>query len=112
MTAPFILDEYLAGLKADAERFKKYKGSKVRLIEMLHREFCEHAGEYLIWLSEDDARQRSGKGPDFLRSRRKACWQADGHAVKRGSTWYYRAVVVPRRTLPSIASAEELEEAA
>jgi hypothetical protein len=65
----------------------------------------ENAALYLEWLSESDARMRSGKGVDFFRAR-FATWERDGLAELRGRTRYYRGVVVPRRTLLSLVRAE------
>jgi hypothetical protein len=64
---------------------------------------------YLEWLSEPDARMRSGKGVDFFRAR-FAGWERDELAEMRGRVRYYRGVVVPRRSLLSIVRAEAAKE--
>lgn len=60
------------------------------------------AALWLTWLSERDAIQQSGKGVDFFRSRFSA-WQRDGLAEMRGRVRHYRACVVPRQELLSVA---------
>ena len=69
------------------------------------------AHPYLNWMAEPDAQLRSGFGPDYFRARREA-WAEDGLAEKRGRTWYYCELIVPRRKLSSIVRAEARRGAA
>ena len=55
------------------------------------------AEEYLRWLSEDEAKLRSGKGAEWLR-RHFPSWEAAGHARRNGKTREYRMLVVPQRS--------------
>lgn len=63
------------------------------------------ARDFLEWISEGEAKLRSGRGEDYFRARR-AVWAEDGLAEKRGRTWYYRQCVVERRKPASITRAE------
>jgi hypothetical protein len=58
--------------------------------------------DYLDWLSEGEARLRSGKSVEWLRAR-FAGWAASGHAKKDGQRRLYRQLVVPRRANESAA---------
>lgn len=62
---------------------------------------CDEVGaageDWLRWLSEDEARLRSGRSLDWLRAR-FAEWEQEGHAEKGpGGRRTYRQCVVPRR---------------
>lgn len=66
----------------------------------------------LGWISEGEALLRSGRGPDYFRSRR-AAWAEEDLAEQLGrGRWRYRRCVVPRRKLPSIVAAEAGREVA
>lgn len=52
--------------------------------------------DYLNWLSESEARLRSGHDVPWLRAR-FAQWAEQGLAEWRGAKRYYRAVVIPQR---------------
>lgn len=65
----------------------------------------ESARDFVEWISEGEAKLRSGRGDDFFRARR-AVWAEDGLAQQRGRTWYYRRCVIERRKLTSVTRAE------
>lgn len=74
-----------------------------QLIEQVVERLARAAEEYLTWLSEDEARLRSGKSADWLRAR-FAQWEAEGHARARpGRRREYLMLVVPQRVHPSAA---------
>jgi hypothetical protein len=70
-----------------------------------------NASEWLTWLSEQEALDRSARSPDFFRVRRSA-WEADGYAKRVGRRWFYRRCIVPRSRLSSIQRAEAAQEMA
>ena len=63
------------------------------------------AREFLEWISEGEAKLRSGRGDDYFRARRET-WAEDGLAEKRKKVWYYRRCAIERRKLTSITRAE------
>lgn len=65
-----------------------------RLLRQIIDDVRESAAEYLTWLSEADARARSGRSVRWLRQRFPE-WEVMGHArLERGRRWY-RALIVP-----------------
>lgn len=58
----------------------------------------------LEWLSEGDARLKSGYGVEYFRSRFTA-WRSAGLAELRGRRRFYRGIIVPQREHPSVARA-------
>ena len=58
--------------------------------------------DYLDWLTEGEARLRSGKSVEWLRAR-FAVWAAAGHAKADGRRRLYRQLVIPRRANESAA---------
>ncbi|NUO65777.1 MAG: hypothetical protein HOQ34_19620 [Gemmatimonadaceae bacterium] len=60
------------------------------------------AVDYLDWLSEAEARLRSGKSVEWLRAR-FAGWAAAGHARLDGRRRLYRQLIVPKRANESAA---------
>lgn len=68
-------------------------------------EVAAAAADYTTWISETEAKLRSGRGDDYFRARRQT-WAEDGLAEQRGRVWYYRRCVVERRKLASITRAE------
>lgn len=73
-----------------------------RIIERVCERVAESLREYLTWLSEPDARLRSGRSVEWLRGR-FAEWASEGMAEVRGGRRYYRAVIVPMRAHTSAA---------
>ena len=66
---------------------------------------AESAIDFLSWITETEARMRSGKGEDYFKARRQR-WAEDGLAEQRGRHWYYRRCIIERQKLPSITRAE------
>jgi hypothetical protein len=77
-------------------------GGEARIIERVCDRVSESLREYLTWLSEPDARLRSGRTVEWLRGR-FAEWASEGMAEVRGGRRYYRAVIVPMRAHASAA---------
>lgn len=75
------------------------------LIERVCDRVSAAAEEYLRFLSEADARLRTNKSVDWLRSRFPE-WMEQGHAKKIGAVRYYRMVVLPPRANLSAAREE------
>lgn len=91
------LEEVLESLRADAKVLRRHgHAATADLLERVRREVEEAAGEWLTFLSETEAKLRSGHGTKWLADRRRV-WAAEGHARKSGGHWQYRACVVPRR---------------
>lgn len=76
--------------------------SEARIIERVCDSVSESLREYLTWLSEPDARLRSGRTVEWLRGR-FAEWASEGMAEVRSGRRYYRAVIVPLRAHASAA---------
>lgn len=66
--------------------------------------------EYLTWHDEAGAIAMSEKPAGWFRNRRRE-WQGRGLAERRGRSWYYREVVIPRRADVQSATAEALADA-
>ena len=66
------------------------------LIERVCDRVSEAAEDYLRWLSEADARLRSGRSVAWLRSRFPE-WERAGHAKMLRGARRYRALVIPER---------------
>ena len=77
-------------------------GQDAALKERLLDRVAAAAEEYLTWLSEDDARLRSGKSAAWLRAR-FPLWETSGHARYHGRKRQYLMIVVPQRVHPSAA---------
>ena len=73
-----------------------------KLIERVCDRVADSLREYLTWLSEPDARLRSGRTVEWLRGR-FAEWAGEGMAELRNGRRYYRAVIVPQRAHASAA---------
>lgn len=52
--------------------------------------------ELLAWISEAEARERSGRSAAWLRARRPD-WALNGMVEKRGEHWFYLRLAVPPR---------------
>jgi hypothetical protein len=81
------------------------------LVEQVVDRLARAAEEYLTWLSEDEARLRSGKSAAWLRARFTA-WEAEGHARYHGRRREYLMLVVPQRVHPSAARVQGREAGA
>ena len=87
---------------ADAATLRRH--GDVRLadsIELLCAQVAEAADDWLSWLSEQQAIDRSAKAHDYFRARRTQ-WELDGLARREGRRWYYRRCIVPRSRLSSV----------
>ena len=91
------LEQVLADAREDAQALRRH-GHKhdAELIEALADKVQASAYEYLNWLTESEARLRSGHSVEFLRVRFPA-WLKAGLARWDGKKRQYRAVVVPQR---------------
>jgi hypothetical protein len=99
------LEQVIADYRGDLAVLRKHAETvRVDLIEQILDAVKESAADYLTFISEDDARLRSGHTVEWLRAR-FAQWARDGHAkIERRQRWY-RAVVVERRA--DVAAARE-----
>jgi hypothetical protein len=75
------------------------------LLEALCDRVADAAEDYIRFISESDARLRSGWSVDRLKGRFPQ-WEREGHAEKRGRERYYRQLVIPQRVNPSAVRAE------
>ena len=75
---------------------------EARIIERICGRVSESLREFLTWLSESDARLRSGRSVEWLRGR-FAEWASEGMAEVRRNRRYYRAVIIPLRARASAA---------
>ena len=72
------------------------------LLERCASEMDVALGGFLKWISEPDARLKSGRSIDYFRDH-FAEWSVLGLAELRGRTRYYRSVIVPQRVHASAA---------
>jgi hypothetical protein len=91
------LEQVLADTRGEAAVLRRAgHAHDAALMERVCAAVSEAAEDYLTWLSETDAKLRSGHADPWFRARRVQ-WQADGHARKHGRDWHYRALIIPRR---------------
>lgn len=97
------LEDVLADERENA-RILAYNGHHhdAELLRRVCDRVAKAAVEYLEWVSEADAKLRSGRSTEFFRSRFGE-WERAGHAAKRGRVRWYRLLVVPRRANTSAA---------
>lgn len=94
---PETLETVLADTRADADVLDRTgHAHDAELLRALAARVEAAAEDFLVWLSEPDARLRSGKSAEWLRGRFGE-WAADGHAEMRGAHRYFRLIVIPRR---------------
>lgn len=107
------LDQVIADFREEATVLRANgHATQAQAVERVLDAVSSAAADWLAWISEAEAQLRSGKGADFFRVRRQA-WAEDGLAEQRnGRRWFFRRVIVPRRKLPSIATAEAAREIA
>lgn len=97
------LDTVLADWRERANVLRSCKRAPdAELVDTIVQEVADAAREFTTWLSEDDARMRSGWSVKRLRGM-WATWQALGHARLGPKGREYRACVVPQRTHTSAA---------
>lgn len=91
------LEEVLADARGEAAvlRAHGHKG-QAESIEKVCEAVTAAAYEYLNWLTEPEARLRSGHSTEYLRAR-FARWLEQGLARWDGRKRQYRAVVIPQR---------------
>ncbi len=97
MSTDRSLEQILADWRGDA-RVLRRRGD-LRLAEQLERcadEAAVAAEDYIRWLTEDDARLRSGWSLARLR-RQFPVWERQGHARRDGRRRLYRMLVIPQR---------------
>lgn len=100
---PTTLEEVLADAREEASLLSRHgHAAQAQSITSLCDAVTAVMRSYLTWLSEDNARLRSGHGTDYLRAR-FAQWEADGMARKVGRMRQYREVIVPMRQHLSVA---------
>lgn len=100
---PRALEQLLADWRGDAQVLRRRGDS--RLAEQLERcadEATAAAEDYIRWLTEDDARLRSGWSLRRLSSHFPA-WERQGHARREGKGRLYRMLIVPQRANASAA---------
>jgi hypothetical protein len=99
------LETVLADWREKASTLRSVKHQHdAELIDAICDEVASAAEDYMRFLSETDAMLRSGKSAEWLRAR-FAEWASQGHAEKRKTVRYYRALVVPRR--PDLEAARD-----
>ena len=81
------------------------------LLEGLLDRVSAAAEDYITWLSEDDARLRSGHTVYWLRARFGG-WESQGHARWNGRKREYMMLIIPQRTHPSAAREQGRRRAA
>ena len=91
------LEEVLANAREDAQALRRH-GHKhdAELIEALADKVQAAAYDFLNWLTESEARLRSGHSVEFLRAR-FAALEAQGLARLVDKKRQYRAVAIPQR---------------
>lgn len=100
------LEEVLADERGQAAVLRHNgHGNHADSIERVCARVSSAAEEYLRFLSEPDARLRTNKSVEWLRSRFPE-WMEQGHAKKIGNVRYYRMVVLPPRANLSAAREE------
>src|SRR5687768_376224 len=91
------LEDVLSGWRADAAALRRHGCADVA--DALDRRAAEvesAAADYLTWISEDDAKLRSGHSAEWFKGR-FAEWEPSGHAKTVGKVRLYRQLVVPQR---------------
>jgi len=94
---PRVLEQVLADWRGDSQVLRR-RGD-ARLAEQLERcadEAAAAAEEFIRWLSEDEARLRSGWSLARLRNNFPR-WEQQGHARREGRARRYRMLIIPQR---------------
>ena len=108
---PRALEQVFADWRGDAQVLRR-RGD-TRLAQQLERcadEAAAAAEDYIRWLTEDDARLRSGWSLRRLSAHFPA-WERQGHARRDGKRRLYRMLIVPHRA-NSLAALEAGRRAA
>jgi hypothetical protein len=91
------LDEVIAEGRGEASVLASHgHHGQAKTLELFVERVVAAARPYLTWLSDAEAKLRSGKSVDWLRARFPA-WEAAGLAKTVGRTRYYRELVIPVR---------------
>ena len=91
------LEEVLADERGAAQVLRANgHAHDAELIERVCDRVSAAAQDYLRWLSEPDARLRSGRSAAWLRARFPE-WASEGHAELRRGVRYYPQCVIPQR---------------
>jgi len=94
---PRTLEQLLADWRGDAQVLRRQgHGCEAEQIERFADDVTRLAEDYLRWLSEDEARLRSGRSLAWLRSRFPE-WERAGHARRDGQRRHYRMLVISQR---------------
>jgi hypothetical protein len=103
---PDSLEQVLADERGQAQVLRHNgHAHDADLIERVCDRVSRSAEEYLRFLSEPDARLRTNRSVEYLRNRFSE-WESQGHAYKKGTTRYYRMLVLPPRANLSAAREE------
>lgn len=91
------LDQVIADGRGEAAvlRAHGHRAQAESLAAFVER-VADAARPYLTWLSDAEAKMRSGKSVEWLRAR-FAAWEAAGLAKMVGRKRYYRELVIPVR---------------
>lgn len=96
-------EQLLADWQGDAQVLRaRGHTHDAEVLERCASEMQAALGPYLTWLSEPEARLKSGRGIAYFRSQ-FAQWTTLGLAELRGRQRYYRAAIVPQRAHASAA---------
>ncbi len=94
-----MIEQVLADLREDANVLRRtgHKHDAETYDRILAALINEAEFEELVtWISEKDAKLRSGKGDAWFRARFDD-WERRGHAKREGRKRWYRMVVIPQR---------------
>ena len=106
MTDVRPLETVIADWRGDAAVLRaRGHASEAKLIEDFADQVWAAAEDYLRFLPEADARLRSNRSKEWLRSQFPQ-WEAMGHAKKVNGRRYYRTLIVPQRANLSAAREE------
>ncbi len=91
------LEQLIADYRSDAQALRRrgYEREAER-IERVMADVARAAEDYLTWLTEDEARLRSGRSVRWLRTQFSE-WERAGHARREGRRGLYRMLVIPQR---------------
>lgn len=96
-------EQIIADWRGDAQSLRsRGHGHDADLLEQCADEMQAALGGFLTWMSEPDARLKSGRSQDYFRDH-FAEWQMLGLAKLEGKTRYFRSVIVPQRVHASAA---------
>ena len=99
------LEEVLADVREDAKVLERAGHVRdAQLLGGLADRVAAAAADYLVWLTESEARLRSGRTIAWLRGRFPE-WERQGHARLDGRRRLYRTLIVPTRANTAAAYA-------